>query len=105
MRIVFVTSEYVTESNFDGGLANYLYRVSLSLIKLGHQPAIVVTSSTNEILNHNGIEVYRVKLNFSNLWFRLFDRLTLNKLNNTVNWLYQSWRLNRVVKKVHKKKL
>ena len=35
LRVAFATPEYVTEKHFDGGLANYLNRVSRSLV---HEP-------------------------------------------------------------------
>jgi glycosyltransferase involved in cell wall biosynthesis len=103
MRIAFVTPEYVTESNFDGGLANYLYRVSLSLIKLGHSPIIVVASDKNETLLHNGIEINRVFINNKHILLRMLKRLTGNKIDSTLIWLFQSWSLNRVLKKIHQK--
>ena len=34
LRIAFATPEYVTEDHFDGGLANYLNRVSKKLADL-----------------------------------------------------------------------
>lgn len=60
MRIVLITTEYVTEVNFDGGLSNYTYRTALSLAGLGHQPIVVVASDRREVLFHSGIEVHRV---------------------------------------------
>lgn len=93
MRIAFVTPEFVTESDFDGGLANYLYRVSLALIKFGHEPIIIVSSDKDETINFNGIEVNRVKcidkfevtskMNIFNLWYHKGKILKkkLNQLN------------------------
>jgi glycosyltransferase involved in cell wall biosynthesis len=104
MRIVFVTPEFVTESNFDGGLANYLYRVSLSLIKFGHEPVIVVTSNRNEVINHHGIEVHRVYVNFDHWLLKSYKRIIRNKFNYAANWFFQSWLLNQTVKKIHKRK-
>jgi hypothetical protein len=62
MKICFVTPEFVTEAkNFDGGLSNYLYRVSLGLLELGHHPVVMVASDTTEVFTHRGIEVHRVQ--------------------------------------------
>lgn len=48
MRIAFLTTEFVNESNFSGGLANYLLRVCLGLKELGHKPKVfVITDLTN----------------------------------------------------------
>ncbi len=60
MRIALVTTEYVTEVNFDGGLSNYTYRTALSLAGLGHEPVVVVASDKREVIRHSGIEVHRV---------------------------------------------
>ena len=63
MKICFVTPEFVTEEkNFDGGLSNYLYRVSLGLLELGHKPIVIVASETTEILFRQGVEVHRVQV-------------------------------------------
>ena len=60
MRIVLVTTEYVTERNFDGGLSNYTHRTAVSLSGLGHEPIVVVASDQSEVVLHGGIEVHRV---------------------------------------------
>lgn len=101
MRIAFLTPEYVTESNYDGGLANYLHRVCLSLVKLGHCPVVIVTSDKNEAFVHHGIEVHRQRT--FNKWISILDRLTLRKFSITLNWIWQSWVLNKRAKRIHKK--
>ncbi len=60
MRIAFVTSEYVTESGFSGGLANYLGRVSVALRQLGHEVHVFTRSDRNETLVYEGVVVHRV---------------------------------------------
>ena len=60
MRIALVVTEYVTEANYAGGLANYTYRVAIALKKLGHEPIVFVIPSQDEIIDHEGIEVIRV---------------------------------------------
>jgi len=63
MKICFITPEFVTEAkNFDGGLSNYLYRISLGLLELGHQPVVIVASETTEVIIHRGIEVHRINV-------------------------------------------
>ena len=52
LRIAFATPEFVTEDHFDGGLANYLNRVSKKLTDLGHDIHVVTLSTktkTNSI--------------------------------------------------------
>ena len=43
LRIAFATPEFVTENHFDGGLANYLNRVTKTLAQLGHDVHIVTS--------------------------------------------------------------
>lgn len=102
MRIAFVTPEFVTENDFDGGLANYLYRVSLALLQQGHTPIIVVASVKNEVFIYNGIEVHRVLIDYNNKMLNLLKRLTRYKYNNTLQIKFQSWRLNVALKRIHK---
>lgn len=102
MRIAFVASEYVTEKIFDGGLANYLQRVSLSLMKLGHEPIIFVTSDKSETIFHNGIEIHRVDVSSS--LENLIDKLTKQKFKTALDWAWQSYKLNNALKKFSKSK-
>ena len=60
MRIAFVTSEFVTEANFDGGLSNYLGRVSRALLAEGHEVVVIVRSDRDEQIDFHGVEVHRV---------------------------------------------
>lgn len=60
MRIAFVTSEYVTENLFDGGLANYVHRTALALKERGHEPVVFVNSDRDETFFHRDIEIHRV---------------------------------------------
>ena len=61
MRIAFATPEYVTEPDYDGGLANYLHRVALSLARMCHEPVIFVAADEKGSFIHHGVEVRRVE--------------------------------------------
>ena len=61
MRIAFLTSEYVTEPDFAGGLAQYLGRVTTGLVARGHQVEVFVTAKSNGRLDYNGVIVHRVQ--------------------------------------------
>src|SRR6185436_10900121 len=91
MNIAIVTSEFVTESSFDGGLANYTYRLAKSLIKLGHVPVIFVRDDTDELINFEGINVYRVD-------HRRYDKWIYDNKDTFLHWLYigLKWRFIRV---------
>ncbi len=103
LTIGLVTTEYVTEGNFDGGLSNYLHRVALSLKQLGHQPIVIVLSNRNEVINHKGIEVHRIK--FRGVSFiRLLNLLTLRQINSAICQIWLSFFLNWVIQKINHKK-
>lgn len=93
MNIAIVTSEFVTESSFDGGLANYTYRVAKSLIKMGHKPVIFVRSETDETIPFDGIEVHRTD-------YRKYDKWIYDNNQYFFCWLYigLKWRFYRVWK-------
>ena len=64
MRIAFVTTEYITESDsFDGGLSNYLHKVSLNLVAAGHEPVIIelIFQKTISIYYHQLFHVFHLK--------------------------------------------
>ncbi|HEV2763637.1 MAG TPA: glycosyltransferase family 4 protein [Pyrinomonadaceae bacterium] len=60
MKICFVTSEFVTEPEFAGGLANYLGRVSVALRRHGHEVHVVTRAARPGRVDHDGVTVHRV---------------------------------------------
>jgi len=103
MRIAFVTAEYVTEKNFSGGLANYIHRLSLSLIRLGHRPIVVVVSDRNESFVSDGVEVHRVREDGRIPWVGILSRLTLGRYYSALFLLRRSRRLNAKVGELHER--
>lgn len=61
MRIAFLTTEFTTEPNFAGGLAQYLGRVTRGLVERGHHVEVFVTADACETLKDGGVIVHRVK--------------------------------------------
>ncbi|MDT8443886.1 MAG: glycosyltransferase family 4 protein [Desulfuromonadales bacterium] len=102
MRIAFVTSEYITEQNFDGGLANYLYRIVVSLKERGHQPVVFVASREDGSFEHAGAHVIRVRVNLKPLWF--VYRSPWHKFSQPCKWLCESWSLRQALRREHIKK-
>jgi glycosyltransferase involved in cell wall biosynthesis len=101
MRIAFVTGEYVTEEeSYDGGLANYIQRVCLSLVALGHEPAVIVSSDRNETFVENGIRVHRVLVPWS-AWRNWIDFFTFRRLTMTLELSFVGAALRNRLKKVH----
>jgi glycosyltransferase involved in cell wall biosynthesis len=101
LRIAFATPEYVTENHFDGGLANYLNRVSKTLAKLGHDVHVVTLSQQNEAeFEHEGVMVHRVTL--GRRW-QTINRLTRYSLATTLHWLNFSTQVFRKLRQLHRK--
>ncbi len=90
MRIAYVTPEFVTERNFSGGLANYLHRLSLSLIDMGHEPVIFVPADRDERFTHEGIEVHRVAIRGGIPWAGILNRATLHRHSSAIGMLKRS---------------
>lgn len=104
MRIAFITTEFVTEANTDGGLANYLLRTCLLLKQSGHEPVIFVFSDKDEIIDYKGIQVNRVEIRkkpdrLNRFWLKLKSRKNIKYLYPR---LVSSWLINQALKKAHK---
>lgn len=103
LRIAFATPEYVTEKHFDGGLGNYLARVTKALAERGHDVHVVTLSHTNtETFAHEGVMVHRVRL--SRRYGTLLHRLTLRRLGTVVHWLNLSTQVYLKLKKLDSQK-
>jgi glycosyltransferase involved in cell wall biosynthesis len=103
MRIALVTTEFVTEPLFDGGLANYLLRLVLSLRQLGHSPVVFVTSDHHEVFKFRGTEVHRVEATFKELP-SVFSLFLINKFYRSFLYLRMSYRMNAYLRKIHGQK-
>jgi glycosyltransferase involved in cell wall biosynthesis len=103
VRIGFITPEYVTESNFDGGLANYLHRVALALTRRGHDIEIFTSSNINERTLDDGIIVNRVKHDY--FLNKLLKKIAKKRLNTIIDILFRSYFLKKRFLKVHRQKM
>ncbi|OGX25594.1 MAG: hypothetical protein A2Y03_04275 [Omnitrophica WOR_2 bacterium GWF2_38_59] len=100
MRIAFVTTEYMCEkSEFDGGLSNYLYRQSKSLVKRGHDIEIFTLSDNSETFKHDDILTHQVRNN-SKLFLTL-SKITRYKLKRVFRFLSIALCLSNFLKKRH----
>jgi glycosyltransferase involved in cell wall biosynthesis len=60
LRIAFITPEFVTESSRDGGLANFVNRLTQALLACGHQPDVFTLSKQQPTeIDFGGVRVYR----------------------------------------------
>lgn len=100
MKIAFVTPEFVTEqSTFDGGLANYLLRVSLALIQLGHEPHVFVASDVDQVVDYQGIKTHKVRIDYADKLFSFRRWLSGHKLEQSLTWLHIGKTLNSALRK------
>jgi glycosyltransferase involved in cell wall biosynthesis len=62
LRIAFLTPEFVTESDNNGGIATYVYRISKALNDMGHKPEVFTLSKMEpSSFDYDGIRVERVR--------------------------------------------
>ncbi len=100
LRIAFATPEYITENHFDGGLANYLSRVSRILANLGHDVHVVTLSPIDETeFEHEGVMVHRVMLKRG---WPFLNRVTRYRLTTTIHWLNLSTQVYRKLKQLNR---
>jgi glycogen synthase len=60
MRIAFLTTEYVSENYFAGGIANYLSRAATALRHEGHESEVFTLSHRDERVRHEEVLAHRV---------------------------------------------
>jgi len=61
MRIAFLTPEFITDKPQEGGLGNYLNRMSRLLVEAGHEVEMIVSSQLEpRVVMHGGVRVERV---------------------------------------------
>lgn len=65
MNVLFVTTDYPKRGQPTTGFPNYLYRVSLSLIALGHKPIILAVGDRDSHRIDQGIEIQTVMVPLS----------------------------------------
>lgn len=102
MRIALLTSEFVTEPIFWGGLGNYLFRICLALKLQGHKPVVFVIANKDETIIFRDIEVHRVRCS-SPFALRLIDRLTFKKLSLPLVNVALAITISRALRTVHRK--
>lgn len=98
MKIGFLTTEFVTELNFSGGISNYLLRLCLALRDMGHTPIVFVPSNNDQILNYKDIEVHRLKVR-THVFIKILDRLTFKRMSRPLSILSTSFTFSSSLKK------
>jgi glycosyltransferase involved in cell wall biosynthesis len=105
MRIAFITTEYVTERKFAGGLANYTYRVAQGLRELGHEAEVFVPGSSEASFEHDGVTIHRCKV-CNPVYLRVVQRmlrwLRHESYATYIDILKRIWSVRAGVKKRHR---
>ncbi len=98
MHIGFLTPEYVSTGTFDGGLANYVRKVSLALANRGHRVSVFVLSNRNAQNQDEQVRVYEIKRAVAPEWL---DRYVFRAVSTVLTQVLSSRHLAKAVWKVH----
>ena len=101
MKVAYITPEFLTEDNFDGGLSNYLYKTSLHLKKFQIEPYIIVSSNKDEEILFEGIKVFKVKIK-EIILFKILNKITRYKIYTSLSFVNTSLQLVKRVKNLNK---
>jgi len=102
MHIAFLTTEYVTEPFFDGGLANYLHRTAIALTQRGHKIEIFTRALNTETLVHQEVIIHRVKP--SDRIQRVLHVMTRNRYGSTIRTIASGWSIRQRLLDCHRTK-
>lgn len=65
MRIIYVTGEFIdpkTKRIVDGGLANYLYKITQAMVKRGHEVHVLIAYHEHLYMLHKGVHLHYFQL-------------------------------------------
>jgi glycosyltransferase involved in cell wall biosynthesis len=100
MRIAFITTEFVTEPNFAGGLSNYVFRMGRLLHERGHEVHVFTQSFRYGDFIHEGLHVYRVH---SGRTRRLSQRVLRGRMVLSSLWLDFGYEVFRRLRDLHRR--
>lgn len=95
MNVLFVTPGFSERRQPTTGFPNYLYRVSLSLIRLGHKPFILTAGNKNAHQIERGIDIRTIQI------FGYADYKS-QAANYVLNALHKGFILNKEINKLIK---
>jgi len=85
MRIAFLTTEFISEADFYGGLGNYLFRTAKSLkYDFDQEPIIFISSNADEYSCFDGIKIIKVKKRISKT-IKILDKITFKNLSGALS--------------------
>lgn len=95
MKILYVATDYPERGRPTTGFPNYLYRVSLALVQMGHEPIILSAGRRNSQRIEHGIIFLTVQVDRGDYGFKALTYL--------VNALRKSYALNKKISEITKK--
>lgn len=102
MHICFLTPEFPSKEQPEGGLGNYLRKISKQFVQKGHNVTIFLLSNTNRRMEVNGIRIIPIKKTeikpISFLPSKIFKIVNLNLINKFINIK----RIKNIVLRYHK---
>jgi glycosyltransferase involved in cell wall biosynthesis len=102
MNIAFLTPEYINETEFSGGLANYLHKVTHLLKDAGHRPTVITLASGNSFREDDGVGIREVGKGFFPPLSRFLPP-SLEKISGLLNRIIAAKRIARAFWALHKK--
>lgn len=115
LNIALVTTEFISEKKFDGGLANYTYKLAKWLIKNNHKVTVYMPDvswlpeKNNNLLFYEDIPICKVSIK-DYRWFLSyyskkikFNKLISDQLLFKLSLLQISYQLNKFLKKENKR--
>ena len=105
MRIAFVTTEFVTETNFAGGLSNYTFNIAQALIAEKHEPEVFLRSDHDGLYEHYGIPLFKCSKasDFPSHLSKIFpDNNQITSPKRTMKSLLESWGVEKKIRHRHR---
>lgn len=96
MNILFVATEYPERGKPTTGFPNYLYRVSLALVQMGHKPIILAAGRWDNHRIEGKIEIWTVKVQYTDC--------KLYVIKYMINALHKGYILNQSIREMVKKR-
>lgn len=95
MKILYIATDYPEKGKPTTGFPNYLYRVSLALVQMGHKPVILYAGRRDSHRTESGIEFWSIRTEYT--------EYNSQALSYTVNSLKKSYLLNKKIAEIVKK--
>lgn len=87
LGIAILTSEFVTEPYFSGGVAQHFYRIAKYLAEQGHRVHVITRSHETGHFDYQDLKIYRICISANGIGSRTLKTVTFHKADATVDHL------------------